>query len=936
MKRMITRLVAILAVSVLSTGVGNATNISRQQAAQLARDFMAAKFSSSSARRAAQTVPLNQVETGQELVYAFNVEGGGFVVVAGDDCAPAILGYSETAAIDPADMPEGMKDLFAQYQQEMQSMMANGQRATAISTLGDEIKPLIKSRWGQGAPYNYMCPRYYKNGTKTLQLSLTGCVATAIAQILYYHKFPAEIAEIPGEYYNIKKNGIVSKPNLTQTLEWDKMLPTYGVRSATEGTQEQQDAVAKLMRLVGQSVCMEYTPESSGSSGAEAYTSFVNFFKYDASTIKFLSRADYTYADWVKIIYDEMVAGRPVYYAGYSSTTGHAFVVHGYKSEDFFYINWGWYDKDDNAFRLSLCNPPRKYEGGGTGDQGYTGSQSAVVGIQPGTTPGHVGPLLRGFMHWKNKDSYTRASVAEDFKLKDGINQWIYNGTHYIGNFSYGAVVTDADGNRVKELLPLNDKTKDLALKAGTQLFMGSQPINVGAGLGNGTYTIEFLYRIGEGEWESFASREQVVFKIDGNTLTFNARPDWLTAEMVVTKMENADVPSYGVAIRLENRSEDKTYQRSLKLGRDDAVKNYENRGFAVVLEPGETKTLYMLYQPVKYTPKMLYLVALEDGSPICQTTIEGGGAIGDPTFNSDFNVTADLKQQTDQSYVLKTDVDYEVVCTVKNTGDGDYTGYLELTDSIKDTYFGTDFELTDSRGELVSLKAGETKQLKLTIANDYDTDIVHKLGFVIYSDNGEPITMSETSEFTIHPVYDLSFTDFDVTPKESVSHEYADYIVKGNKATVSGKIKNTEGTDFEGTIVIRRYTTDFGKEALIDEDGEYYVDYDKIFMTDVTIPANGSYDYSQEFDLQGLVSSTDYNVIMDFEITFIPSLSGDEIPLYYSSSYLLNDASPTGISIVKSSQSTSQNYYDLLGRKLSQRPGRGIYIHNGRKYYSK
>ena len=101
-----------LVVAWLVSCAAFATGIDRQQAAQLARDFMAKSFSEkSAARRAAQTIPLDEVKTGQSLVYAFNVEGGGFVVVAGDDCAPAILGFSETSTIDPQDIPDGIYDL---------------------------------------------------------------------------------------------------------------------------------------------------------------------------------------------------------------------------------------------------------------------------------------------------------------------------------------------------------------------------------------------------------------------------------------------------------------------------------------------------------------------------------------------------------------------------------------------------------------------------------------------------------------------------------------------------------------------------------------------------------------------------------------------------------------------------------------------------------
>ena len=219
----------VLVVAVLTSFTVRATVVDRQQAAQQAREFMAKNFKSST-RHAVQTAKLNSVETGQPLVYAFNVEGGGFVVVAGDDSAPAILGYSETSAIDPADIPDGMKDLFAQYQQEMQVMSRAGTRAETVANLGPEIPHLMKSEWGQAAPYFNMCPRHYYQDEDQdgMGRSLTGCVATAMAQIMYYHKYPAEITELPGRYYNRKKKCTYKALNVSKTLEWDKMLPTYG------------------------------------------------------------------------------------------------------------------------------------------------------------------------------------------------------------------------------------------------------------------------------------------------------------------------------------------------------------------------------------------------------------------------------------------------------------------------------------------------------------------------------------------------------------------------------------------------------------------------------------------------------------------------------------------------------------------------------------
>ena len=229
-----------------------------------------------------------------------------------------------------------------------------------------------------------MCPRYRIDDYNSRQSSLVGCVAVAMAQIMYYHKYPAEIKDIPGKYVNGKMKKYVAKPTFSDMkLEWDKMLPTYGSRRDVGGTQEQQDAVAKLMRLVGQSITMEYSPRSSGAFDCSSFSSYVNFFNYDATTIKHIQRYDYSYEEWIKTIYQELKAGRPVHYAGRSSSVGHAFVVDGYSREDFFYINWGWYGNEDGEFRLQLCNASKKYEGGGTGSQGYAIDQQAIIGIKP-------------------------------------------------------------------------------------------------------------------------------------------------------------------------------------------------------------------------------------------------------------------------------------------------------------------------------------------------------------------------------------------------------------------------------------------------------------------------------------------------------------------------------------------------------------------------
>ena len=937
------KLLSLMVCLLMSCGIF-ATGIDREQAAKLARKFMAENFSlSSKARRAAATIPLNTVETGQSLVYAFNVEGGGYVVVAGDDCAPAVLGYSERSAIDADDMPEGMKALFEQYQQEMQYMIQNGRRAEAIATLGDEIGHLMTCKWGQGAPYNYMCPKGKSKRDGEIYLSLTGCPATAMAQVMFYHQYPAEIKEIPGPYYNGKLSGrskIQARPMIfNKTLDWGNMLSTYGTRKKVGGTQEQQDAVAKLMRLVGQSICMQYSPDASGSVDEGIYSSLVNFFNYDASTVQLVFRTNYTYSEWVKIMYEEIKAKRPIVYGGGSMDSGHSFVVDGYYKEDFFYINWGWYGNSDGAYRLALCDPPMKYEGGGSGETGYGSGQSAIIGIQKPKTDGpqQVDPMIARGIKWIGAETYERSSKDQDFDLTKAIRQLVYSRFDKDLTFSYGAIVRKEDGTAVQQMLPLNDNTAEQTLKSGRSILFNKEPLKVGAGLGDGNYTLEFAYKYPEGEWHSFSKK--IKFKIKDNTLTFNGCPDWLNVSLEATKLGFTGDVSYAVKVKLENNSTDKEYARTLKIGRDNSYKQVDDYGFTVLLGPGEKIDQTVYYEPKNYSPKNLYLIALEDGVPIAKTTVIEKESIVGKIPESEFNVSAELKETADKkSYVLKTDDDrYEVVCKLTNTSKDDFSGYLLLVDSIKDKTDGFGFEENDSKGANIKLKAGETQELRLFIENDGNPDIQHKLSLASFDEYDLPETVNKTEEFTIRPNYDLQFTDFDVTPKEKADDDYAEYIVKGNQLTVSGKISNPEEKAFEGAIMISRYTIDLSDDPEIDEDGNNVIDCDQVYLDDISIPANGTVDYSKAFDLEGLVKNKDYSVFVEFEISYMPKLSGYAIPLYYSDAYLLNDGTPTGISITRvERQQQTEGIYDLQGRRISGKPVKGVYIINGKKYILK
>ena len=638
------------------------------------------------------------------------------------------------------------------------------------------------------------------------------------------------------------------------------------------------------------------------------------------------------------MIYKELSEQRPLYYSGSSNTGGHAYVVDGYKEDDFFCINWGWYGSGaESVFRLSLCNPKNKYEGGGSGDAGYTSRQVAIIGIQPAKTVQTMDDVLVGHFRWTGKYIYERASADENFDLTNSIYQDLFNYNPPASlTFDYGIIVRDARGEAVQKLLPMNSETEQVEVSRGVGVFFLDEPLKVGAGLGDGDYKLQFLYRLdGEEEWRQTLPVLEAMFKIRGNKLIFDCRPDWLTVKMNVEAQENAKEPLYKVTVTLENKSSDQTFHRSIRVGRKDLDnRSLENYGFAVTLGPGETKTFDMDYKPGRFATPQLYLMTLEDCVPLGEGVATGASSWLPITkdWQGSFNLTSQLEEQADDTYVLKADDHYEVSYTFKNTGTTDMKGYIELVDSVSSVHGFIGLDEDNFNGELISLKPGESQELKLTVYSDGDDDVAHKISVLSYDSDEQSTLIDATQQFTIQPVHDLTLSDLSVTPIEETDDEYSMATIKGQQMTVGARISNPEATDFEGTIVLERYITDLSKEYEVDENGYYYLKPDMTYEKEVTIPAGGSIDYSELLDLKDLTNGDDYMMMVEFGIFSVSKAATDEVMLYFSDYYLLNDGTPTAIQRKPSAVGKSSGVYDLSGRRVNGEPRKGIYIIDGKK----
>lgn len=261
------------------------------------------------------------------------------------------------------------------------AMAANAQLiAPDTEKYPDHVDSLLKSDWSQGAPFDNMTPTYTTTnrwtGTTVTRHCPVGCVATALAQIMYYWKYP-EVGQ--GE---IKRKTFLDRDSVNANFgathyDWANMLDHYDNRT-TGYTTEQIDAVATLSYHAGVAVGMMYqqTGSSAMPSGSLA-TSMVNYFRYSKDSIKYVMRSDYTKNEWMEMIYHELSQGRPVFYTGKSQNAQlgvHAFVLDGYDSEGKVHINWGWRGLDDGYYDIDLT--------GATGHD-YTDNQAMIIGLMP-------------------------------------------------------------------------------------------------------------------------------------------------------------------------------------------------------------------------------------------------------------------------------------------------------------------------------------------------------------------------------------------------------------------------------------------------------------------------------------------------------------------------------------------------------------------------
>ena len=470
-------------------------------------------------------------------LYAFNNEKGGFVITAADDSMPELLiGYSDSGFFDAADIPPAMHSMLLHF------ASGNYTASPVAAPARENVEPLVAAQWDQDAPFNNLCP-VTSEGKKTM----AGCMAISMAQVVNKWKHPL----CGTGTVSVDFEGEVLSLDLSECpFDWDNI---YDVYSDGEYSDRSAMAVANLVRAVGYTCEMDYSPFSSGADLRTAALGMVEHLGYDRS-LRSLRKSFFSTGRWISLLYEELAAGRPVMYNGYGETGGHAFVCDGYDGSqgDYFHINWGWSGVSNGYFLLGNLSPAETGIGGGSGT--YNNNQEAFIGIQPDKGTENFTPFMCVYGGFGvSSASYSRSKTPEFTTISDGADgsSGITGGARYRGFYNLGLVPEDVTfgiklvDNESGEVMHIASATPSkMAVNQRIQSFK----VN-GADFpsGEGSYTVTpAIFR--DGAWidveQEQATLTQVTLSTTDTKLKFsveNASPALNVSEVMLSEVVNGE-----------------------------------------------------------------------------------------------------------------------------------------------------------------------------------------------------------------------------------------------------------------------------------------------------------------------------------------------------------------------------------------------------------
>lgn len=736
--------------------IGLAQSVSVNEAYQKAQAFMGVK-----GKRVAAMPRKAPGTASQEAAayYVFNAtDNEGFVLVAGDSRVGDILGYCDEGSFDEEQLPDNMRAWLQGYADQIEALRQGRKVSPAQVPTHAAIAPMITSRWDQGEAsaegdaYNRQCP---KIGGKHC---MTGCVATSMAQVMRYHRWPAASTKKIPSYESNETLGTLSALSV-RTFDWNNMLDQYYGGESTA----QMNAVAWLMRYCGQAVKMDYGTKSSAAYSDNVAMALREYFGYDVNT-RYVVRTDYSAGGWDNLLYNELKARRPVCYDGSSTGGGHAFVCDGYDGQGFYHINWGWGGSHDGYYKISLLNP----DGGGTGssgtEDGYTMSQGAVVGIQKDTS----------------FDDDMRILTLADMSYSGSTLEAVYwNRTGMEGSFQYGFAyqeVNDDDGYY------LRTRTDQFNVFVQRTYSLDVNTMN----LSDGTYRFYPFSRVDGSDWYRVQGDLETYIEVemkDGKKKSISKHPrgDLHVKSVTCTGNKIVNMPQE-VKITVSNTGEEFNNTFFLFASKTDDKGEWVSTT-NMVIEAGATEEATLYFTPESTGTWNLWIDIDESGSNNIgpyQVKI-----VNPPSGNSNLSLT---------NYTVDAAGTVDIHVTVKNKASYGY--YRPVACAIFNSGGGTSIKVEQS-GNL-NLAAGKTVNLDyhfegLTVGKQYFAMLA-----LYPTHTSESLEVFGNRMYFVPTVTGIDYINLDPSPKEEGDYYTLDgrkldkkptqkgvYIVNGKKQVV-------------------------------------------------------------------------------------------------------------------------------------------------------
>ena len=511
-------------------------------------------------------------------IYVFNYDGGGYVIVSGDDRTADILGFSKTGHIDADRLPVNMKNWLQGYATKIERLSASAVLPRKATTRGGGTKANLptkmKTDWGQDYPYNLHAPElaFSWKSKDTIVYAATGCVATATSMVMNYYQYPEKLkkaiasyegtCDIPvsdtetGEVDTIRNVKWKTENIAAGTpIDWNHVTDNYNRRS----TDVEKEAVSRLMQYSGCAAHMNYGFDGSGADIGDMLIGLKEVFGYN--DVYFLNQFEYDDEGWVDAVYYEMSKAGPLVFGGDTpSGEGHEFVLDGYMAKDgkdYFYVNWGWNGEDNGYMLLDVMQPGWLFDDEGN-PEGFTEFQHILCGM------GHNG---KGYTTVPNRvfyadimelglegKEYRRSRKSEPFEVTE---YYISFGNYHLPELTSRTALGVYDANNKLVTYTTMSEEEGMSLPIYNYVLYApdssikDDSFPIGDGVDDGTYTLKLLCaEPNTGDWIPMQNAEEITLKmtVSGNKCTFKVSKTTAIRKVVTEITENTDHAWYSLS----------------------------------------------------------------------------------------------------------------------------------------------------------------------------------------------------------------------------------------------------------------------------------------------------------------------------------------------------------------------------------------------------